>query len=258
MKTFILCGGFGTRLDYEGKLKAKPMIEIGNKPILIYIIENFVLQGFDEFVFCLGHKSETIINYFLKDKKKYVKVLYKKKNNLKFEFKDNKIKFTGNLVYTGSNSGTGGRIKIAYKRLGLNEDFIMTYGDGLSDVNIKKLIKFHYNNKSDVSLTAVKPKHRYGIIKLKNNKITKFDNNNKSIDVFINGGFFVINKSAINKIKNKNTYWEKEPLNYFIKKKKLFAFTHKGFWKSLDTMKDKNDFNEMIKKGKKPWIVKKI
>tara|TARA_B100001057_G_scaffold239402_1_gene239653 strand:+ start:5555 stop:5959 length:405 start_codon:yes stop_codon:yes gene_type:complete len=133
----------------------------------------------------------------------------------------------------------------------------MTYGDGLSNVNIKKLIKFHYKNKSLVTLTAVKPKHRYGIIRLNKNKIDKFDNQNKSINVFINGGFFVINNLAIQRIKNKDTYWEKEPLNYFIKKKQLFAFKHKGFWKSLDTMKDKNDFNEMIKKNRKPWIVKK-
>lgn len=257
MKTFILCGGFGTRLDYEGKLKAKPMIKIGSKPILVYIIENFVLQGFNEFVFCLGHKSESIINYFLKDKKKYIKVLYKTKNNLKFQFKHNKIKFIGNLIYTGLNTGTGGRIKIAYKFLKLNEDIMMTYGDGLSNVNIKKLIKFHYKHKSIVTLTAVKPKHRYGILKLKKNKIDKFDNENKSMNVFINGGFFVINKSAIKKIKNSNTFWEKEPLSFFVKRKKLFAFKHNGFWKSLDTMKDRNDFNKMIRLNKKPWIVKK-
>tara|TARA_Y100001958_G_C21229017_1_gene554556 strand:+ start:795 stop:1571 length:777 start_codon:yes stop_codon:yes gene_type:complete len=257
MKTFILCGGFGTRLDYEGKLKAKPMIKIGTKPILIYIVENFVFQGFNEFVFCLGHKSETINNYFLKEKKKYVKILSKNKNNLKFQFKNKQIKFIGNLVYTGINTGTGGRIKIAYKCLKLNEDIIMTYGDGLSNVNIKNLIKFHYKNKSTVTLTAVKPKHRYGIIKLKKNKIDKFDNENKSIDVFVNGGFFVIDKSAVDKIKNNNTYWEKEPLSYYLRKKRLFAFKHNGFWKSLDTMKDKNDFDNLIKQNKKPWIVKR-
>ena len=256
MKIFILCGGFGTRLDYEGKLKAKPMIKVGNKPILIHIIENFIYQGFTEFVFCLGHKSETITNYFLRDKKKYIKIIDKKKHILKFEFNDKKTKFIGNLVYTGANSGTGGRIKIAYKSLKLNEDFIMTYGDGLSNVDIKQLIKFHYKNKSHVTLTAVKPKHRYGILKLRNNKIEQFDNENKSINVFINGGFFVINKLAISKIKNNNTNWENEPLTYFIKRKKLIAFKHKGFWKSLDTMKDKNDFNDMIKKNKKPWILK--
>ena len=181
----------------------------------------------------------------------------KNKDNLKFQFENKRIKFIGNLVYTGLNTGTGGRIKVAYKSLKLNEDIMMTYGDGLSSVNIKNLIKFHYKNKSSVTLTAVKPKHRYGIIKLKKNNIEKFDNENKSIDVFVNGGFFVIDKSAIQKIKNNNTYWEKEPLSYYLRKKKLFAFKHKGFWKSLDTMKDKNDFDNLIKQNKKPWIVKR-
>ncbi len=232
MKTFILCGGFGTRLDYEGKLKAKPMIKIGSKPILIYIVENFVFQGFNEFIFCLGHKSETIKNYFLKEKKKYVKILNRNKDNLKFQFENKQVKFIGNLVYTGSNTGTGGRIRIAYKSLKLNEDIMMTYGDGLSNVNIKNLIKFHYKNKSSVTLTAVKPKHRYGIIKLKKNKIEKFDNENKSIDVFVNGGFFVIDKSAIDKIKNNNTYWEKEPLSYYLKKKNCLHLNTMGFGKA--------------------------
>ena len=257
MKTFILCGGLGTRLDYAGKLNAKPMIKIGSKPILFHIIENFVNQNINEFVFCLGHKAETIINFFLKENKKFIKILVQKKREIKFKFNNKKIKFTGNLILTGIKSGTGGRIKIAYNKMKLNEDILMTYGDGLANINIKKLIKFHYKKKSIVTLTAARPKHRYGIIKIKNDKIEKFDNKNKSIDVFINGGFFVIDKSAINKIKNNNTFWEKEPLNYFIKKRKLFAFKHSGFWKSLDTLKDKNDFDIMIKKGKTPWKVKK-
>lgn len=257
MKTFILCGGFGTRLDYEGKLNAKPMIKIGSKPILLHIIENFVNQNINEFVFCLGHKAETIVNYFLKTNRKFTTILDKKKEEIKFKFNNQKIKFIGHLIFTGIKSGTGGRIKIAYNKMRLNEDILMTYGDGLANVNIKKLIDFHYIKKSIVTLTAARPKHRYGIIKIKNNKIEKFDNQNKSIDVFINGGFFVIDKSAIRKIKNTNTFWEKEPLNYFMKKKKLFAFKHKGFWKSLDTLKDKNDFDIMIKKGKTPWKVKK-
>lgn len=257
MKTFILCGGLGTRLDYAGKLNAKPMIKIGGKPILLHIIENFVNQNINEFVFCLGHKAETIINFFLKENKKFIKILVQNKREIKFNFNNKKIKFTGNLISTGIKSGTGGRIKIAYNKMRLNEDILMTYGDGLANINIKKLIKFHYKKKSIVTLTAARPKHRYGIIKIKKDKIEKFDNENKSIDVYINGGFFVIDKSAINKIKNDNIFWEKEPLNYFIKKRKLFAFKHNGFWKSLDTLKDKNDFDMMIKKGKTPWKVKK-
>jgi len=255
MKIFILCGGFGTRLDYEGTLRAKPMVKIGSKPILMYIIENFCKQGFNNFILCLGYKSETIINYFLKENKKFVKLIKKKKNIITFKFKKKNSSFTGNLCFTGVNSGTGGRILKSYKLLNLNEDFIMTYGDGLSNVNIKKLVKFHYRKKAEVTLTAVRPKQRYGVLKINKDKVKFFDNSKEKIDVYVNGGFFVISKSAIKKIKNKEIYWEKEPLTYYLKQKKLFAFKHDGFWKSLDTLKDKIDFNEMIKKNKKPWIV---
>ena len=253
MKIFILCGGFGTRLDHEGKLKAKPMVKIGNKPILIHIVENFVSQGFNEFVFCLGHKSETIINYFLKEKKGNSKIIEKTKKFIKFKYKSNYLNFIGNFIFTGIETGTGGRILKAYKALKIKSDFIMTYGDGLSNVNINKLINFHYKNKSHVTLTAVRPKQRYGVLKLQKNKVKFFDNSKKKSDVYINGGFFVISKDAVKKIKNKNVYWEKEPLSFYLKQKKLYAFKHEGFWKSLDTLKDKNDFNEMIKRNKMPW-----
>ncbi len=135
----------------------------------------------------------------------------------------------------------------------MKSDFIMTYGDGLSNVNIKKLVNFHYKNKSKVTLTAVRPKQRYGVLKMQKNKVKFFDNSKKKSDVYINGGFFVISKEGIKKIRNKNIYWEKEPLSFYLKKKKLYAFKHEGFWKSLDTLKDKNDFNEMINKKIMPW-----
>lgn len=254
MKAFILCGGFGTRLDYEGQLKAKPMVRIGKKPILIHLIESFYEQNIKNFVLCLGYKSETIINYFIKEKKKNIRNLSKKKNHISFKFIDKRMEINISLVFTGIKTGTGGRIFIANKILGLNEDILMTYGDGLSNINIRKLINFHYSNKAYVTLSAVRPKHRYGVLRIKNNMVDQFDNSNRKVDVYVNGGFFVISKNAVKKIKNKKIYWENEPLNSFIKQKKLFAFKHDGFWKSLDTLKDKNDFNKMYKKKKKPWI----
>jgi glucose-1-phosphate cytidylyltransferase len=253
MKTFILCGGFGTRLDHEGTLMAKPMVKIGSSPILMHIIENFISQGYNDFVFCLGYKSNTIINYFLKEKKTKIKILKKEKTHIKFLYSSGKNKFKGNLIHTGLNTGTGGRIKKAYNKLKLNEDIMMTYGDGLSNVSIKKLIRFHYKNKSKVTLTAVKPKQRYGVLKIKNNKVIDFNNENRSTNTYVNGGFFIIDKSSIKKIKKDNVYWEKQPLNFFVKKKKLFAFKHGGFWKSLDTLKDKNDFNKLKKEA--PWKI---
>ena len=255
MKIFILCGGFGSRLDHEGTLIAKPMVRIGSKPILTHIIHNYIEQGYNDFVFCLGYKSNTVINYFLKENKKRINILKKESKNIKFSYKLNKNKFTGNLIYTGLNTGTGGRIKKAYKTLKLNEDIMMTYGDGLSNVSIKKLIKFHYKNNAKATLTAVRPKERYGVLKIKNSQITYFDNENRNTNTYINGGYFVIDKSAINKIKKNSTYWEKEPLNFLAKKKQLFAFKHKGFWKSLDTLKDKNDFNDLYNKKKYPWKI---
>ena len=207
MKTFILCGGLGTRLDYEGTLIAKPMVRIGKEPILRHIIQNYTDQKINEFIFCLGHKSNTIIDYFLKENKRNIKVLIKEKKYIKFLYKIKKTKFLGHLIYTGLNTGTGGRIKIAYKKLKLDEDIMMTYGDGLSNVSIKKLIKFHYKNKSKVTLTAVRPKERYGILKIKNNRVTYFDNQNKKTSTYINGGYFVIDKSSIKKINNGYLLW---------------------------------------------------
>ena len=203
MKIFILCGGFGTRLDHEGKLMAKPMVRIGRYPILMHIIKNYCNQNFSSFVFCLGHKSNTIINYFLKENKKYIKIIYIKKSNIKFSYKKKNIIFVGNLIYTGLNTGTGGRIKKAYKKLKMNEDFMMTYGDGLSNVSIKKLLNFHYKNKAKVTLTAVRPKQRYGVIKIEKNKVTYFDNENRKAETYVNGGYFVVAKETINKIKKK-------------------------------------------------------
>ena len=254
MKAFILCGGYGTRLDYEGKLKAKPMVRIGKKPILMHLIEFFCNQRINNFVFCLGYKSDSIINFFLHECKKKIKILKKEKNLIRFTFKSKNLEFKGTLVFTGVKTGTGGRIFDAYKKLKLDEDFLMTYGDGLANIKINKLIKFHYKFKSLVTLTAVRPKQRYGVLKMNKNKVKLFDNSNKKVDVYVNGGFFVISKEMIKHIKGKKIYWENDPLNYAIKKKKLFAFKHEGFWKSLDTLKDKNDFNELYKNNIAPWI----
>jgi glucose-1-phosphate cytidylyltransferase len=254
MKIFILCGGFGTRLDNEGRLKAKPMVKIGNKPVLMHLIETFVLQGYTNFVLCLGYKYNSIVKFFIK--KKNVKILSKKKKNHKIIFKSQKIKFTADLVYTGLNSGTGGRILKAYKYLKLDEDFLVTYGDGLSNVDIKKLINFHNKKKSYATLTAVKPKERYGLLKFDKNssRITDFNESKKHSSSYVNGGFCVLSKDIIKKIKNNKVFFELGPLKNLIKSKKIYAYRHSGFWKSLDTLKDKNDFNKIIKHGKKPWL----
>ena len=254
MKIFILCGGFGSRLDNEGRLKAKPMVRIGNKPILIHLIETFINQGFYDFVICTGYKSETITNYFLNTKQ--TTIILKEKNilNIRYKYKNSNLNI--NFIYTGINVGTGGRIKSACESLKLKEDIFVTYGDGLANVNIKNLIKFHYKKKSLMTMTAIRPKERYGVLKLnhKYDKVLHLDESKKESNIFINGGYFIISQKIINKIKDKKVYFEKEPLKYAIKQKKLFAFKHMSFWKSLDTLKDKNEFNKIIRTGKKPWL----
>ena len=255
MKAFILCGGYGTRLDDEGKLKAKPMVKIGNNPILIHLIRFFCKQNIKDFVFCLGYKSNSVINYFIKENKKKIVITSKSKNLIQFKYKSRNLNFNAALVFTGIKSGTGGRIALAYKKLKLDEDFLMTYGDGLSNVSIKKLIRFHYKNESDVTLTAVRPKQRYGILDINKNRVKAIDNSKeKKVNVYINGGFFIISKKMVDKIKSRKIFWQNEPLNFAVKNKKLFAYKHEGFWKSLDTLKDKNDFNELLKKKNTPWI----
>ena len=254
IKIFILCGGFGSRLDNEGKLKAKPMVKIGNKQILVHLLETFVKQGFSDFVILTGHKSTTITNYFLSRSKK--KINLKKIKNLNLSYKLMNSKCNINFVYTGINTGTGGRIKIAFNKLKLDEDIFVTYGDGLANVKIKKLVKFHYDKKSFMTMTTVRPKERYGVLKLnhKDDKILNLDESKKKSNIYINGGYFVISKKIIKIIKKRQTFFEQEPLKYALKKNKLFAFKHKSFWKSLDTLKDKNEFNVILKSGKRPWI----
>ena len=253
MKIFILCGGFGTRLDHQGKLLAKTMIKIGSEPMLMHIIENFSIQGYNEFVLCGGHKIETIKDFF---KKKKIDIKINKKKHLSFELLNKKKKILVDLIDTGKNSGTGGRIKQAYHKLFLNEDFIATYGDGLSNISIKKLIKFHYDNKASLTLTAVRPKQRYGVLKISQNKVKYFDNSKNKSDVYINGGFFVISKKIIKLIKNNKIYIENEPFKKILKKKELYSFKHEGFWTSIDTLKDKNDLEKIVKSRKKlPWKV---
>ena len=234
MNVVILAGGLGTRLSEYTKKIPKPMVKINKIPIIIHIINHYAKFGLNNFYIAAGYKKNVITNYFKKKKM------------------DLNIK----VIDTGKKTMTGGRLKRLKKYLD-NDTFMMTYGDGLANISIKNLIKFHYKNKSKITLTAVRPKQRYGVLKLNRNKVNYFDNTNKKSDVFINGGFFVISQDAINSIKNNKIYWEKEPLTHYLNLKKLFAYKHNGFWKSLDTQKDKDGFNYLFKKNrnKLPWKV---
>ena len=233
MKVVILCGGFGTRLSEETSIKPKPMIKIGNKPILQHIINLYSKYGFKELILALGYKGYYIKNYF--------------KNN-----KDNKIKI--NLVDTGRKTLTGGRLKRLKKLFSENEDFMLTYGDGISNQNLDKLKKFHLKHKKIATMTVVRPPVRFGEVKLKNNLVTMFKEKPQSGTSWINGGFFVFNSKIFNFIKSDKVMLEKDPLEKLQKKKELYAYKHKKFWQCMDTLRDKKYLNDLYKKKKLNWL----
>ena len=227
MKVVILAGGYGTRLSEYTKLIPKPMVKVGGKPIILRIINLYKKYGFKEFYIALGYKGNVIRNFFKK------------------KVKDVKI----NLIETGKNTMTGGRLKRLKKYLD-NETFLMTYGDGVSDINIKKLINFHKKNKSVITLTAVRPPARFGSIKIKGDYIYYFKEKSSVDEGWINGGFFVIEPKIFKYIKNDKTYLEREPMQALSSKRKLSAFKHKGFWQCMDTIRDKEILEKAIKQKK--------
>jgi|TARA_B110000483_G_scaffold68389_1_gene85431 glucose-1-phosphate cytidylyltransferase len=228
MKVVILAGGFGTRLSEYTKFIPKPMVKLNNKPIIYYIMKHFSNYGFKEFYIALGYKGDVIRNYF-------------KKNSFKWKI---------NLIETGIKTMTGGRIKKLNKYLD-EEDFFMTYGDGLSDVNLKKLLQFHKKNKKAlVTMTAVRPPARFGAIKIRGKKVSVFREKSKIDEGWINGGFFIMNKKFIDYIQKYSTYLEKSPLEKAAKKNQLYAFKHNGFWQCMDTKRDKDNLEDLLKTKK--------
>ena len=227
MKVVILAGGFGTRLSEYTKTIPKPMINIDGKPILLHIMKFYAKHGFKNFYIALGHRGKIIKKFF----------------NKKF------FDWNINLIETGKNTMTGGRLKRLKKYIG-NETFMMTYGDGLSNVNLNKLLKFHKKNKKLVTLTAVRPPARFGALKLKGHNVNYFKEKSQLDEGWINGGFFVMEPKFLKFIKNDNTYLEREPLEQISKKRQLIAFKHKGFWQCMDTKRDKDKLDKILKSKK--------
>ena len=236
----MLAGGKGTRISEYTKTIPKPMIKIGNKPILIHIIEHYSKYGHKDFFIALGHKSHVIKNYF-KNFKKLDEAFY-------YKTKSCDVLIT--LSYTGENTLTGGRIKRMAKFINKNEDFMFTYGDGISNVNIKKLVQFYKNSKKLITVTAVRPPARFGEITIKNNRVNTFKEKPQVTTGWINGGFFISNYNFFKLIKNDKTILEKEPLEQASKNNQLYAFKHKGFWKCMDTLRDKEVLEKIYKESK--------
>tara|TARA_Y100000590_G_scaffold469657_1_gene658925 strand:+ start:2061 stop:2753 length:693 start_codon:yes stop_codon:yes gene_type:complete len=227
MKVVLLAGGFGTRLSEYTKTIPKPMIEVGGRPILVHIMKQYAKYGFKDFYIALGYKGKIIKKFF----------------------KNNFFGWNINFIETGRKTMTGGRLKRLKKHLG-KKTFMMTYGDGLSNINLGKLLKFHKKNKKLVTLTAVRPPARFGALKLKGNNVNYFKEKSKLDEGWINGGFFVMEPEFLKFIKNDNTYLEREPLETVTRKKQLAAFKHEGFWQCMDTKRDKDSLDKILKRKK--------
>ena len=253
MKVVILAGGLGTRLIEKTNIKPKPMVEVGGMPILWHIMKTYSHFGFNDFVICLGYKGNIISDFF--------KTYFSTTKNAEIITKDESTKIITNgvekwkinLVETGENTMTGGRISRIRKYID-NKSFFLTYGDGVSDVNIDELLKFHKSNKKLCTLTAVKPEPRFGTLMLDNNFVTNFKEKNINDVDWINGGYFVCEPSIFNYLKNDDKeVWEQNPLRELSMSKNLTAYRHDGFWKPMDTLKDQNILNNLWHDNKAKW-----
>lgn len=245
MKCVILAGGTGTRLTEETTVKPKPMVEIGGMPIIWHIMKIYSHYGIKEFIVLCGYKGEIIKNYFINYNMKFL--------DLKIETSKNKIRFLNKIkdnwkitfLETGKNSMTGGRLKFVKKLLKKNETFCMTYGDGVSNINIQNLIKFHKRHKKLATVSLVQPFGRWGKVKIKKDQVYDFNEKPKGDGSWVSGGFFVLQKEALSILKNKDDVWELEPINNLVKKKQLVGYKHTGFWKAMDTINDRNYLEKM-------------
>ncbi len=254
MKTVILAGGFGTRISEESHLKPKPMIEIGEKPILWHIMKIYSHYGYNDFIICLGYKQHMIKEFFAD--------YFLHTSDVTFDLAKNEMTVHENtsepwrvtLVDTGLHTMTGGRIKRVRDYIG-NESFMMTYGDGVGDVDIKGLVAYHKSHGRKATLTAVGIDQRFGVLGLEDDAVSEFREKSESDISRINGGFMVLEPSVFDYIGGDGTVFEKEPLETLAKEGELKAFFHNGFWKPMDTQREKVQLEEMWASGKAPWKV---
>lgn len=253
MKVVILAGGFGTRISEESQYIPKPMIEIGGQPILWHIIKEYSYYGFNEFVICLGYKQQIIKEYFSN--------YYLNNSDITFDMENNKMivhntcsepwKIT--LVDTGLNTMTGGRVKRIKDYIG-NETFMLTYGDGVCDINITELVKFHESHGKKLTMTAIQPGGKFGALSIdENNIINSFVEKAKEDGGWINGGYMIVNPEVIDYIDDDSTVFEKSPLERLANEGELVAYKYDGFWQCMDTLKDKNYLEDLLNKNKAPW-----
>jgi glucose-1-phosphate cytidylyltransferase len=256
MKAVILAGGMGTRITEESVLKPKPMIEIGGKPIIWHIMKLYTKYGINEFIICLGYKGFVIKEYFAN--------YYLHESDVTFDFSNKSEKLVHSntaepwkvtLVNTGADTMTGGRVKRIQDYVG-NETFLLTYGDGLSDINIGNLISFHKKHRRLATVTAVKPPGRFGIIDLdEKDNVSRFLEKPKGSGYWMSGGFFVMEPKIFKYLENDKTILERKPLETLAKEGNLKAYKHEGFWYAMDTLRDKIHLEKLWNNGKAPWKV---
>jgi glucose-1-phosphate cytidylyltransferase len=254
MKAVILAGGFGTRISEESYIKPKPMIEIGGRPILWHIMKIYSAYGISEFIICLGYKGYAIKEYFSNYFLHMSDVTFDMNNNNMEVHNNHSEPWKVTLIDTGSDTMTGGRLKRVKDFLG-DETFCFTYGDGVSDVNMRELIEFHKSQNAIATMTAVQPPGRFGALSMEGTKIKKFQEKPKGEGGWVNGGFFVLEPNVFDYVENNQTVWEKEPLERLAAEKNLHAFKHTGFWQAMDTLRDKMKLEEYWKSDNPPWKV---
>lgn len=253
MKAVILAGGLGTRLAEETSVKPKPMVEIGGRPVLWHIMKAYSAHGIHDFVVCLGYKGYVIKEYFAN--------YFLHMSDVTFDLAENKMEVCDRhcepwrvtLVDTGEHTQTGGRLKRVSRYLDPGQPFCFTYGDGLSDVDVTKLVKFHKAQKRMATVTAVQPPGRFGALDIEGKRITRFEEKPQGDGSWINGGFFVLQPEVLEYIKDDKTIWEREPMEKLASDAQLSAYPHKGFWQPMDTLRDKNRLEELWQSGKAPW-----
>ncbi|MGH7380671.1 MAG: glucose-1-phosphate cytidylyltransferase [Candidatus Methylomirabilales bacterium] len=255
MKAIILAGGFGSRLSEETILKPKPMVEIGGKPILWHIMNIYAANGITEFIIALGYKGEIIKEYFLN--------FYALNNDISVDLSSgettihdgNQPSWRIHLVDTGLYTQTGGRLKRLQQWLESDDTFMFTYGDGVADLNITALLKFHNEHGKLATVTTVRPPARFGRLTFKDDLVTEFYEKSESSEGWINGGFFVLNRKVIDYIDSDETIWERESVERLAHDGQLMGYRHYGFWSCMDTLKEKNFLEELWVSGNPPWKI---
>jgi glucose-1-phosphate cytidylyltransferase len=255
MKAMILAGGRGTRISEETRIIPKPMIEIGGMPILWHIMKIYAAHGINDFIICLGYRGNIIKNFFANYRLLSSDISVELKSGQMTFHRSDAEDWRVTLVETGENTETGGRVKRAARHLGDDDTFLLTYGDGVGNIDVRKAIDFHRAEGKLATVTAVQPPGRWGALDIQGNQVKQFLEKPKSDGGFINGGYFVLSRKCVDYIGGDATSWEREPLEKIVRDGQLSAYRHEGFWQPMDTLRERDQLEAYWQSGKAPWKV---